>query len=344
MTAFLQNAWYMAAWSEEIGAVGQTLARRILDTPLVLFRCSDGSTAVLEDRCPHRFAPLSLGTVKGNSIECHYHGLCFDKTGTCTKNPQGPAPAAARVRAYVTAEQDGIVWIWPGAPERADKALIPRFPRRVDPTYRTLNGLSHVEAHYELAIDNLLDLTHISFLHPGFGGESWDPKNDVKQEGSTIWSNYEMLDFPNTDYGKTLFPMLGGNIDEYDSMRWNPPSTCRFDLSFAEVGELGKRAHAVSDAHILTPETLTSTHYFWSSSVPSTSPVTTEQLRALLIQAFDNEDKPMLERVQQSMRGLEFWSLNPVLLRGDNAAVRARRALKQLIEEERTDGVHSRAT
>src|SRR5262245_50628355 len=126
---FLRNAWYVAAWSDELTR-DRLLARTLLEEPVVLFRTATGQPAALFDRCPHRFAPLSRGRLKGDVIECGYHGLCFDRNGTCAHNPHNPGhvPPRAHVRSYALVERQGIVWIWMGEPERADPALVPDFP------------------------------------------------------------------------------------------------------------------------------------------------------------------------------------------------------------------------
>src|ERR1700761_672315 len=126
--AYLRNAWYVAAWSDSLGD-GQVLARTIMDEPIVLYRKADGGIAAVEDRCPHRFAPLSMGkVVDGDRIQCPYHGLEFDGSGACVKNPHGTKniPPRARVKSYPVLEKHKAVWIWMG--ERpADPAKIPDF-------------------------------------------------------------------------------------------------------------------------------------------------------------------------------------------------------------------------
>jgi nitrite reductase/ring-hydroxylating ferredoxin subunit len=86
---FVRNAWYVAGWSQDLGK-DQLLARTILNQPVVLYRKADGGVAALEDRCAHRFAPLSAGRLVGDDrVQCLYHGLEFDPAGNCAKNPHG---------------------------------------------------------------------------------------------------------------------------------------------------------------------------------------------------------------------------------------------------------------
>ena len=102
-TKYLANAWYMAAWSEEIGA--SLLHRRILGKAILLYRKENDHIAALDDRCPHRFLPLSRGERVGDSIRCGYHGLRFDAAGKCVHNPFAQKiPNGAVVRAWPTEE------------------------------------------------------------------------------------------------------------------------------------------------------------------------------------------------------------------------------------------------
>ena len=134
MTAtYLRNNWYQAAWASELSEA--PLARTLLDEPIVFFRTGAG-IAALQDRCPHRFAPLSAGRFQGGTVTCGYHGLTFDGSGRCVHNPYGPITEPMKVRSYPVAERHSAIWIWMGAQERADEALIPdvSFIDRTSPT------------------------------------------------------------------------------------------------------------------------------------------------------------------------------------------------------------------
>src|SRR5258708_6152703 len=123
---FVSDAWYVAAWSDQLA--DRPLARVVLEQPVVLFRRGDGSPAALEDRCVHRRLPLSLGRIRGDALECGYHGLVFDTTGRCVKIPgQTTIPPGARVRSYPVVERHRCLWIWTGDPARADPAAIRNF-------------------------------------------------------------------------------------------------------------------------------------------------------------------------------------------------------------------------
>ena len=136
MTTYLRNVWYVAAWDHEVPA-DRPLARTILGERLVFFRDADGRPQALFDRCPHRFAPLSMGKVVDGCIQCPYHGLQFGGDGACTRNPHGSGliPKAAQVRSYPVVERWSVLWIWIGDAAQADPELIPNF-RSMDPESR----------------------------------------------------------------------------------------------------------------------------------------------------------------------------------------------------------------
>ncbi|MGE6191088.1 Rieske 2Fe-2S domain-containing protein [Pseudomonas aeruginosa] len=172
---YLHNCWYVAAWNYEIEPEG-LLARTIINEPIVLFRKADGSIAALQDRCCHRSAPLSIGRKEGDAVRCMYHGLKFDSSGKCVEVPgQDSIPPQACVRSFPVLEQHSWVWVWMGDPAKADPALIPPAVALDDPNWIFRSGNIEYEANYQLVNDNLLDFSHLFFLHPeSFGvGADW---------------------------------------------------------------------------------------------------------------------------------------------------------------------------
>jgi vanillate O-demethylase monooxygenase subunit len=171
---YIRDQWYVIAFSHEVQQ-GQPFARRCMDEPVLLFREKDGRVAALYDRCPHRSVPLSLGKVVNDSIECAYHGLQFDRAGRCVHIPtQDLIPKAAVTKSYPVIEQMQFVWIWMGDPAKADPALVPSYG---DMGCGEIGGNSRwhfepyfmmeIKANYSLLFENLLDTSHISFLHIG---------------------------------------------------------------------------------------------------------------------------------------------------------------------------------
>ena len=162
---WVRNAWYVAGWLSEIEP-GAIHARTIIDQPLVLYRTADGGMAALEDRCCHRFAPLSMGRLEGDDLRCMYHGLKFAPDGRCIEIPgQKLIPQSACVRRYPVAVRGSWVWIWMGDAAAADPAAIPPSLALDDPAYRLQAGHLDYAAHYLLIDDNLLDLSHLCFAH-----------------------------------------------------------------------------------------------------------------------------------------------------------------------------------
>lgn len=341
---FLRNVWYVAAWGHEV-PTNRPFKRTLLGEQVVMFRDSSGIVQALFDRCPHRFVPLSKGTIHGDSLQCCYHGLEFDGSGACTRNPHGDCriPAAAKVKAYPVIERYSAIWIWMGDPEKADATLIPDF-KSIDPERRFV-GKDYLlaRANYELETDNILDLSHIEFLHPGTLGSDAvrSAKTEVIQDGNTVYSrrltrNERLMPSLEQRYGIAE----GQIVDRWLDTRWNAPAVMELWVGVARAGaedprSVGKQTPFV---HLFTPETHTTTHYWFATSYPirmgekgrKRADEDVKYLRA----PFEQEDLPTLEAQQQSMGDTDFWSLKPILLASDGAAVRVRRVLGALIKAE----------
>lgn len=330
MAAYLGNTWYMAAWAHEVGR--ELFTRTLLDRRLVLFRTENGAPAALLDRCPHRYAPLSRGRLVGDLIQCGYHGLCYDREGRCVRNPFAAAPPrSARVEHFPLIERDGVIWIWMGAAEPTP-ATIPDFSYLSDATRKGPRGHSSIAANYGLVMDNLMDLSHVEFLHPAFGGALLHGgKHSVRQAGNQIWSTWLTLDVGNTPSIEVWWPTHGAAIDHSFEMRWDPPSCMLLNVRATLTGAHFDAGFRFPSCHILTPESATRTHYFWHGGLPLETAQSVDELRAIFVQAFDHEDAPMLEAVQREMGEQDFWDLRPVMTPTDAAGVRVRRVLDALI-------------
>lgn len=336
MGEFVKNSWYIAGWADEIDA--GPVARRLLDMPVVIFRGESGAPIALLDRCPHRFAPLSRGMVCGDGIRCGYHGLAFGADGNCIDSPFGlEVPPGMHVDSFPVVERHKCLWFWPGDKNKADPALIPDFSYHVDPAFRTVFGVSHIKAHFELVTDNLMDLTHTRYLHPGFGGDFWVPEVSFFQDGETVTSRYKLPATPPSDFSEAFFAADGKPVFERDAMRWDPPASMllTIDMGFAEAPDIVVAQNPSS--HLLVPETETTCHYFWASACAIDALMTDEDHYAAMVAAFDGEDAPMLEAVQQSMEGKDFWEMKPAILAYDNAGIRVRRMMRQKMRAEQDD-------
>jgi vanillate O-demethylase monooxygenase subunit len=341
---FLKNAWYVAGFTHEVAE--KPVSRRICDQLLVLFRKGDGSVAVLEDRCPHRFVPLSAGWVEGDSIRCVYHGLRFDAAGRCDERPNddGPMPPQLCVRSFPTAERYGCVWIWMGDAEAADPATIPDFGFIADTEkYDHVFGYLNVKANHELISDNLLDLSHVHYLHPQIKPEDGFEKyqNKVEQDGDTIWSKLWKPGYAPGAFQRSLWGSDSPTADGRSDVRWDAPSYLLATTALTEVGQSIEDGALLPNAHLITPETEYSSHYFWV--VGRNTRRGDKELSALLEQVvgdvFLTQDGPVIEAQQRAMgEATDFLAQRPVILKADAAGIRARRVLKRLKDREANGG------
>jgi nitrite reductase/ring-hydroxylating ferredoxin subunit len=335
---YLKRTWYMAGWSEEVGQ--RLLRRRLFGEPVVLYRLQTGQVAALEDRCPHRFAPLSLGVREGDAIQCAYHGLTFDSAGQCIRNPYSPKiPNGASVKVYLAHERYGIVWIWAGPPELANTRDIPDFSEVFDNQEAPpLLGYTEMRANYECGTDNLMDLSHIEFVHKGsFAGAGviFAGSHTAREEGQTIHSNWWMPGVLAPAHTMGIYPP-DMRTDHWLDMRWNAPASMLLEVGAGPCGAPRAAGIIVKQAHILTPAMDNVTHYFWAST-RTAQMATTEgeaMLRALFSQAFDGEDKPIIEAAFQNLDGADFWDRKPVFLGIDAGGTRARRLVQKMLAQE----------
>jgi len=344
---YLRNAWYVAAWSDDL-ADGQLLARTILKQPVVLYRKSDGNVAALEDRCPHRFAPLHMGKiVNGDAVQCPYHGLEFDSSGACVLNPHGTKniPPRARVRSYPVTEKHKAIWIWMGE-RKPNLAKVPDFSvlDNVPEMHATKRDRITIRANYELIIDNLLDLSHTSYLHDGILGNSDTVESEitVEQDGQDVVVGRHAGNAAAPGLFAILMPSTPDKVDKFTRMRWMPPCNLRLVTGICMPGavpESGTGYHAI---HMLTPESDKTTHYFFTA-VRFNVLTADEKLNASIQDkisttrrfAFEEQDAPVIE-AQQEIIDAALTPVNPVILAIDVGPVRYKQILQKLIRDEHT--------
>jgi phenylpropionate dioxygenase-like ring-hydroxylating dioxygenase large terminal subunit len=340
--AYLKRSWYVAAWDCEIKREG-TFHRTILDESILFFRDSGGIVHAISNRCPHRFAPLHKGVRMGDAIACAYHGLQFDGKGRCVHNPQGNGfiPKTATVRSYPVVEKYSAIWIWMGEPEIAEASTIPDFSFNDPSEFFVGKRYLHARANYVLETDNIMDLSHIQYLHPGtLGSDSVShAETEVIQKGNTVYSKRLVKNeiLPDFLYAANKIEP-GTRVDRWIDVRWDAPANMAlFVGAVPSGGSIGSRIGRVISNHF-TPETKTTTHYWFANSYPRTMGSEGEALAEQHIEGlnrpFRDEDLPMLEAQQTMMGDADFWSLKPVFLAGDAGAVRARRVLDKLVEDE----------
>lgn len=268
--AFLTNCWYIAAWAHDLS--DQPLARIFLNQPVVLYRRGDGTPVALEDRCCHRSLPLSLGAVEGDDIRCGYHGLLFDPSGACVEVPgQSTPPPGAAIRSYPVAEKWNAIWIWMGDPAGADPATIADVFWLDDPGWMPAPGYLRIDADYRLLIDNLLDVSHVSYIHQGsLAGDDIEAVTPVttRRDGDDVTVGRWILNVSAPPL-YTAASGIDGVVDRWQLIRWQAPANVYFDIGCARAGTgapEGDRGQGVSmwSTHLVTPETETSTHYHFS--------------------------------------------------------------------------------
>ena len=332
---FVRNAWYVAAISAELGAA--PIGRTICGEAVALFRREDGSPAALADRCSHRKYPLSRGAVIAGEIECGYHGFRFDGRGRCTLVPsQADIPRGLDVRHYAVAEGSSLVWIWMGEADKADHAALPAIPENDGPGWRAVYGYHHVQAHWQLVVDNLLDLTHLALVHKTTlaGPGIFENPLQVEAEGDVVRGVRLMRDVEPAPIFRALrqFP---GRIDRRQLIRFEAPNRVLIRVGARPAGsaeDLDVPHHVVINH--LVPETDGSTHYFWSiarcRALDDDS--VSARLHAMNRMAFD-EDMVVLAEQQ---RMIESDPDGGVLanVEGDAAAAAARRIVRRKQQQE----------
>ena len=341
---FLRNAWYLAAWSAEV-APGGHVARTVLGRPIMLLRDGDGAVAAVDDRCPHRFAPLSRGRFDGRTITCGYHGLEFDTAGACTRNPHGSGriPRAATVRSHPVVERHSGVWLWVGD-ATPDLAAIPDFDLLDTDENVTRRDHLVMDVPYDLIVDNLLDCSHTSFLHDGILGTAGmlDSGTEVRQEGTTIHVRRFSASVEPPGMFDMLFKADGKPVDTWTDFRWDPPSHLLLDVGVTEPGRPRGEGTGYFGTHILTPETSTTTHYFTAATRWGVRPGTeTPEIRLKVSDlrrfAFEEQDEPMIRAQHATIAAFERCDgapARPVLLETDAGVVRWHRIMDQLIAAE----------
>ncbi|MFB7712012.1 Rieske 2Fe-2S domain-containing protein [Streptomyces sp. NPDC056105] len=158
--------WYPVAVSRAVRK-GRTFAAVFAGERIVLYRGRSGSVHALEDRCAHRQVPLSLGVVEGDVLRCCYHAWAYRGNGRISQIPylpKGCERPPRGVRSYPVREAFGLVFVFPGDPERAESAPFPVLPEFGAATHRTMTFSRTVNCHYSFMHENLLDMNH-QFLH-----------------------------------------------------------------------------------------------------------------------------------------------------------------------------------
>ena len=342
MTTFPLNAWYAAAYDTECGR--QLLARTVCGQAMVLYRREDGSAVALDDACWHRLLPLSQGRLDGDQVVCGYHGLVYNSEGLCTHMPsQDTINPSACVRAYPVVERHRFVWVWPGDPALADPARVPDLHWNHDPAWAADGRLIHVKCDYRLVLDNLMDLTHETFVHGGsIGDRAVAEAPFVATHGDRSATVTRWMDdiAPPPFWAAQIRRARGwtGRVDRWQIIRFEAPCTVAIDVGVAEAdtgARAGDRSHGINGMVIntVTPETATTCHYFWAfaRNYMTHEQRLTHEIREGVARIF-REDEHVLESQQRAIDARPDRSFNNLNI--DAGALWARRLIDGLIAAE----------
>ncbi|MDX8052401.1 aromatic ring-hydroxylating dioxygenase subunit alpha [Lentzea sp. BCCO 10_0798] len=343
MSGFPRDQWYVAAYGSEIEH--DLFTRTICGEPILFWRTRDGAVTAMPDRCVHRRFPLSQkpSRLVDDQVVCGYHGFTYDASGKCVAVPgQTRIPRTARLLPYPVVEQDSFVWVFIGDPANADASRIPRAPWLVSPDYTTVAGMEPLNARYELLVDNLLDLSHETYLHGGYIGTpevaSTPITTEVDEDAGIVYVSRHMDDAECPPfYAKSTG--LQGRIARWQDIEYTPPCLYKLHSRIAPVGSVPNPDGTDPDAfhvevvYAITPETESSTHDFWcvardfALGDEEVSAFLAENNRTVVMQ--DVVALNVLEQViAKEPDGYQELSINI-----DTGGLAARRMLKRLCEK-----------
>lgn len=336
---FLKNAWYVAAWGDEVTRDLQQV--QILAEKICIFRLENGDVSALEDACPHRKLPLSKGRLKGDNLECGYHGLTFDCAGQCVWAPgAGRIPSNAKVHAYPTYEKYGLVWIWMGNPALADPSEIFQIEHFDDPTWGMNRGAAlELQCNYLLVCDNLLDPTHVAWVHESSFGQSATkdaPLRVLKTDDGVVVHRWMMDVEPAPFYKKIV--SFEGNCDRLQHYEVRYPSHALIKAVFTPAGTGGTDGALHEDVFIMdsynfmTPTTESETRYYWFQlrNIRPDDEALSQMMSEDVQHAFE-EDRNVLNEVQKGMTEKRSPHIDLPI---DGGQLRFRRQLQAMINEE----------
>ncbi|MBF8178629.1 aromatic ring-hydroxylating dioxygenase subunit alpha [Herminiimonas contaminans] len=338
MSNYVLDTWYPIAWSRDIS---RTLsARKIVEQEVVLFRTEAGGVVAMEDACPHRLLPLSMGKLKGDAIECGYHGMTYDCSGKCVRVPgQEIVPPSAIVKTYPTHENMGLVWIWMGNPTLADKSKVFDLPQYHDPAWSSAEGDAlEIKANYLSLADNLCDPAHVSFVHLSTLGNAASediPVMHEEQDGKMLTWRW-IIDAPPIPIFKK-YGNFKGNVDRWHYYHYYAPSIAIIDFGSADTGTgapEGRRDNCMQiyACHFMTPvdQETSIDHWLHVKNFPADSTLNAA-LSAEFRIAFA-EDKAILEAIQRNETRLATRKTIKIAI--DAAPRRMRRMVDGMVEKE----------
>ncbi|MFT3755564.1 MAG: aromatic ring-hydroxylating dioxygenase subunit alpha [Pseudoxanthomonas sp.] len=343
---FPKNAWYVACMPEEVA--DKPLGRKICGERMVFYRDGAGTVHALDDFCPHRGAPLSLGFVKDGNLVCGYHGLVMGCEGKAVSMPGQRVQGFPCNRVYPVIERYGFVWVWPGDAAQADPAKLQHLAWAESPDWAYGGGLYHINCDYRLMIDNLMDLTHETYVHASSIGQKEIDEAPVKtrMENGEVVTSRHMENISAPPFWQMAMRANGlddnAPVDRWQICRFSAPSHVLIEVGVALAGNGGYNAPAEHKASsivvdFITPETETSHWYFWgmARNFKPDDAALTASIREGQGKIF-SEDMEMLERQQQNL--LDYPQRELLKLNIDAGGVQSRRIIDSLLVAEQNAG------
>lgn len=339
-TSFPLDQWYVAGFSSEL--TDKPIGRTYLNQKVVLFRTPDGQVSALEDRCCHKSLPLSCGNVEAKGLRCGYHGLLFNGAGQCTEIPgQDRIPAKAKVRSYHVKERNHIIWIWmPKVEGGASSVEPPEYAHHDNPMYKWGSGKYHYNTPWQLIHDNLLDLSHLGYVHlKTIGGDAhlhMSTPTIVSADGNRVKVVRHMPGSTPPPTYKAAW-IFGDICDRWQEIEFEPSHlsiwTGAVEPGKGAIDDPNRGGFHLRGFHGITPETENSCHYFWSmcSNKHPDMPETIEKVLQQIEFTF-NEDQGVIHDQHQNM--VAFGERATWLdIHCDAGANRARRVIERLVAE-----------
>ena len=339
---FLKNTWYVACMPDDFQ--DKPLGRKICGESMVFYRGAQDHAVALEDFCPHRGAPLSLGFVKDGNLVCGYHGLEMGCEGKTIAMPGQRVRGFPAIRSFPVVERYGFVWVWPGDAAQANPDLIPKFEFFDNPAWAYGGGLYHIACDYRLMVDNLMDLTHENYVHASsIGQKEIDEIPCVtKTDGDHVTTSRFMENITAPPFWKMA---LRGNkladdvpVDRWQICHFTPPSHVMIEVGVAHAGHGGYHAPDNLKAYsvvvdFITPENETSIWYFWGMArkFQPQDAALTASIREGQGKIF-SEDLQMLELQQKNL--LAHPTRELLKLNIDAGGVQSRRVIDRLLAQE----------
>lgn len=332
------SCWWVAAFSDEVGE--DLLGRWLVDTPVLLYRTKAGDAVALENRCPHRGAPLSLGCRKGDAVQCGYHGFEYDADGRCINVPSMKTPpAAARVRSFPVIEQPPFVWIYLGDPTRLSEVPPPhRLGWDTDPAFALVHGRLDVAANYMLLKENVLDLTHFGYVHAkSFKITDWVDPPVFSAEGETTGYRQRFDASPLPPVFAEPLGVPPGTLydrENYGSFVSPAIQIAAVDLRDPGTSEVTGRFRV---SHATTPISMTHMHYFWLLGRDHGTDAQSMAALETITKIGFAEDEVMIEAIQATVsRDPRGTSAPEISVKMDTAGIQARRIVQRWMARETT--------